>query len=417
MLSNPLWHEGVIGIVASRLVEEYGKPTIMLASPQGKPARGSARSVEGYHITRAIAAQSGMLLGFGGHPMAAGLSMEAKNVEAFRRGVSKALVDQRAGRAPEPTLDIELELPLRELTLDSALELESLAPFGPRNPPVNILCRGLQVEEDQPIGKDKAHRKLTVSDVAGDKREVLWWSSADVALPKGRLDMVVRVRPGFFRGEQTLSISLKDYAQSGMAAAGVDPGPAIAVIDCRTEPAPEDRLARIVAESSGAQVWGEAAAHSEAKPRAELKPGETLVVWSAPPGRAEVASVLAKVKPVQVYVFAKDPGVDSYEAFTQRLGGLVKYAIAEYNGCSSIAELAEAMAHSEGTVACGLGVLPAMGVRAKREEGGTVRFERCEAADVTECARRLRVLLDEARTFRKFFRTTGDVAGFFKEGK
>lgn len=416
VLSNPLWHEGVIGIVASRLVEEYGKPTIMLASPQGKPARGSARSVEGYHITRAIATQSGMLLGFGGHPMAAGLSMEASNVEAFRRGVSKALVDQRTGRAPEPTLDIELELPLRELTLDSALELESLAPFGPGNPPVNILCRGLRVEEDQPIGKDKAHRKLTVSDVAGDKREVLWWSSADAALPKGRLDLVVRVRPGFFRGEQTLSITLKDYERSGLAPADEDAGQAAAVIDCRAEPAPENRLAGIMAERSGAQVWGEAAAHSGAKPRAELKPGETLVVWSSPPGRAEVASVLAKVKPGQVYVFAKDPGVDSYEAFTRRLGGLVKYAIAEYNGCSSIAGLAGAMAHSERTVACGLGVLPAMGVRAKREESGALRFERCAAADVSGCARRLRVLLDEARTFRRFFQTTGDVADFFKEG-
>ena len=413
VLSNPLWHEGVIGIVASRLVEEFGKPTIMLASPQGKPARGSARSVEGYHITRAIATQSGMLLGFGGHPMAAGLSMEAANIEAFRRGVSKALVDQRTGRAPEPTLDIELELPLRELTLDSALELEALAPFGPGNPPVNILCRGLQVEEDRPIGKDQAHRKLTVSDVAGDKREVLWWSSADVALPKGRIDMVVRVRPGFFRGEQTLSIALKDFAQSGIAATAEAVGPAVAVIDCRAEPAPEDRLAEIAAERSGAQVWSEGIPHSGAKPRAELKPGETLVVWSSPPGQAEVAGVLARVKPEQVYVFAKDPGVDTYETFTRRLGGLVKYAIAEYNGCSSIAELAGAMAHSERTVACGLGVLPAMGIRTKREEGGTVRFERCVVADVSGCAQRLRVLLDEARTFRKFFRTAGDVAGFF----
>ena len=413
VLSNPLWHEGVIGIVASRLVEEFGKPTIMLASPEGKPARGSARSVEGYHITRAIATQSGMLLGFGGHPMAAGLSMEATGIEAFRRGVSKALVDQRTGRAPESTLDIELEMPLRALNLESALELEALAPFGPGNPPVNILCRGLQVEEDRPIGKDKAHRKLTVGDVAGHKAEVLWWSSADEALPDGRIDMVLRVRPGFFRGERTLSITLQDFQRSGKADTGESVGPSVAVIDCRNEPAPEERLAGIAAERSGTQVWGEAVARSGAKPRAELKPGETLVVWSSPPGRAEVAEVLARVNPDRVYVFAKDPGVDTHEAFTRRLGGLVKYAIAEYNGCSSIAELAGAMAHGERTVACALGLLPAMGVRAEREEDGRVRFERCAVADVPGCAQRLRVLLNEARTFRKFFRTAGDAAGFF----
>ena len=413
VLANPLWHEGVIGIVASRLVEEFGKPTIMLAAPEGKPARGSARSVEGYHITRAIATQSEMLLGFGGHPMAAGLSMEATSIAAFRRGVSKALVDQRTGRAPEPTLDIELELPLRDVTIDTALQLEALAPFGPGNPPVNILCRGLQVEEDRPIGNDKAHRKLTVSDLAGKKREVLWWSSADEALPNGRLDMVVRIRPGFFRGEQTLSITLQDFERSARAGVAGSAEPTAVVIDCRAESAPEDRLAQITAASAVVQVWGEAVAQPGVKPRAELTPGKILVVWSAPPGRAEVVDVLARVKPEQVYVFAKDPGVDTYGAFTRRLGGVVKYALAEYDGCSSIEQLAGAMAHSERTVACGLEVLPAMGVRAIREADGSIRFERCAVVEVAAEAEKLGVLLDEARAFRQAFRTVVDAASYF----
>ena len=412
VLANPLWHEGVIGIVASRLVEEFGKPTIMLAAPEGKPARGSARSIEGYHITRAIATQSDILLGFGGHPMAAGLSMQAENLEAFRRGVSKALVDQRTGRAPEPTVDIELSLTVEELTLETALQLEVLAPFGSGNSPVNILCHGLQVEEDRPIGKDKAHRKLVVSDVAGHTCEVLWWSSADVALPNGRLDMVVRLRPGFFRGEQTLSITLQDFERSGKAEVAQSVGMAAVVVDCRAESAPEVRLADITAEMDDVLIWGEAVSIDGARPRTELRQSKTLVVWSAPPGRGELSAVLQNVKPAQVYVFAQDPGVDSYDAFARRLGGLVKYAMAEYDGRSSIEKLAAAMAHSERTVIAGLEVLPALGVRVTRQADGQALFERCAVADVADAAEKLRVLLDEARAFRKAFRTALDVASF-----
>ena len=413
VLSNPLWHEGVIGIVASRLVEEFGKPTIMLAAPEGRPARGSARSVEGYHITRAIATQAQLLLGFGGHPMAAGLSMETSEVEAFRRGVSRALVEQRTGRAPEPMLDIELDLPLQELTLDTALQLEALAPFGPGNPPVNILCRGLQVKEDRAIGKDRAHRKLVVGDEAGHQGEVLWWSSADEALPNGRLDMVVRLRPGFFRGAQTLSMTLQDYRRSAAPGGGESLRQHAVIVDCRAESAPAQRLAAITAESAGAQIWGEAVALAGARPRLELAPGETLVVWSAPPGRAEVAGVVEKVKPKRIYVFAVDPGVDTYGAFTRRLGGLVRYAIAEYDGRSSIDQLAGAMAHSARTVTCGLEVLPAMGVRATGAGDGSIRFERCAVADVSSRIDALEVRLDEARAFRRAFRTTADAASFF----
>lgn len=416
VLANPLWHEGVIGIVASRLVEEFGKPTIMLAAPEGKPARGSARSVEGYHITRAIASQAEILLGFGGHPMAAGLSIEAENIEAFRRGVSKALVDQRTGRAPEPTIDIDLELPLEELTLETALQLEALAPFGPGNPPVNILCHGLQVEEDRPIGKDKAHRKLVVSDVAGHKCEVLWWSSADEALPNGRLDMVVRVRQGFFRGQQSLSVTLQDFDRSGKAEVGESAGPTAVVVDCRAESAPEVRLADIISELDDVQIWGEAVSIVGAQPRAELRQGNTLVVWNSPPGRKEVGDVLQIVRPEQIYVFAQDPGLDSHNAFTRRLGGLVKYAMAEYDGRSSIEMLAGAMAHSERTVIAGLEVLPALGVRATWEADGQVLFERCAVVDVVDAADKLRVLLDEARAFRKAFRTALDAASFFVGG-
>ena len=91
VLGHPSWPGGVVGIVASRLKERYNKPVILLNTAEGEPARGSARSIEGLHITEAIAAQKDLLLGFGGHPMAAGMSLEQENLPAFRKGLGKTI--------------------------------------------------------------------------------------------------------------------------------------------------------------------------------------------------------------------------------------------------------------------------------------------------------------------------------------
>lgn len=415
VMANPRWHQGVIGIVASRLVEEFGKPTILFAAPDGQVARGSARSVEGYHITNAIATQGEMLLGFGGHPMAAGLSIDRNNLEAFRRGVSKAIIEQRGGRGPEPTLDIEAELSLGELTLETARQLEALAPFGPGNPPVNILCRGVQVEEDKQIGKEKTHRKLVVADGDGGLRvEVLWWGGAGEQLPEGRIDLVVRMRPGFFNGAQTVTIALQDFRSAGDPVGGKGSA-AAEVVDCRAETEPEERLAEILSLEVGAQVWGEGRGIEQegTRSRGEMGPGEVLVVWTAPPDRKVLAEVVSRVQPERVYVFGVDPEVDEYHEFVRRLGGVVKYALAQYAGRSTLSQLAGAMGHSEAAVACGLTVLSALGVRGMADEDGGVRFERCQAVGLgAEAEETLRSMLNEVRAFRKAFRASEDAAWF-----
>ena len=83
VLSHPMWHPGVIGIVASRLVERFHRPVVLIAAPPGELARGSARWVAGCNITATIAADAEMLAGFGGHPMAAGLSLDAERIPDF----------------------------------------------------------------------------------------------------------------------------------------------------------------------------------------------------------------------------------------------------------------------------------------------------------------------------------------------
>ncbi len=131
LLSHPNWPGGVVGIVANRLVDRYHKPALLLTESEDGILRGSARSVEGLHITEAIAANKDLLLGFGGHPMAAGLSLQKDNLIAFRRGLGKAVERQLGGIIrEEPTLQIDAWLGLDEISLSLADAIEMLAPFG-----------------------------------------------------------------------------------------------------------------------------------------------------------------------------------------------------------------------------------------------------------------------------------------------
>ncbi|MCZ7543431.1 MAG: single-stranded-DNA-specific exonuclease RecJ [Anaerolineae bacterium] len=143
VLAHPGWDAGVLGIVASRLVERFHKPAVLIKAPPDGLGRGSARSVEGCDITAAIAAHAAMLAGFGGHPMAAGLSIEPARIDAFRRALSRTVRAQCDALAAEPALRIDAYLPLSELSLDLARALRRLAPFGAGNPPLTLASRDL----------------------------------------------------------------------------------------------------------------------------------------------------------------------------------------------------------------------------------------------------------------------------------
>jgi single-stranded-DNA-specific exonuclease len=135
VLSHPNWPGGVVGIVANRLVDRYHKPALLLTEGEDGILRGSARSVEGLHITEAITANRDLLLNFGGHPMAAGVSLQKDNLTAFRRGLGKA-IEKQLGEIvrEEPTLQIDAWLDLDEVDLELADAIEMLAPFGAGTP-------------------------------------------------------------------------------------------------------------------------------------------------------------------------------------------------------------------------------------------------------------------------------------------
>ncbi len=412
VLANPEWHQGVIGIVASRLVEEFGKPTILLASPEDGLARGSARSIEGYHITDAIATQADYLHGFGGHPMAAGMALESHDIDRFRRGVSKAIIEQRAGKIPEATLDISLEVELADIGLVLAEEVELLAPFGAGNPPVNYLCRNVVVVKDEVFGQDLSHRKLYLGDERSKPVEVIWWGGAGMSLPDGELDVVFRMRPGYFRGERTLRITLQDY-QHADRLRKEETIASYRIHDYRREPDPAASLQVLQTQQPAIQVWGEGVpAVDGMKSRHHLEPSRVLVIWSIPPDRATLLNVLDIVSPEEIYCFANDPDMDQPAKFLKRLVGLAKYALSQYNGETTLEALSAACAQSASCVIVGLSQLAKLGIDTSLEADGIVRLAqgRKQRGDGVDSA--LLNALKEHAAFRRAYATVEDLEAF-----
>lgn len=407
VLAHPSWPAGVIGIVASRLAERFHRPVVLLAAPPGQLARGSARSVEGCNISQAIVAHRDLLAGFGGHPMAAGLSIDPERIPEFRRKLSRSVAAQLGAAAVEPSLPIDGYLPLADLSLDLAADLERLAPFGPGNPRLVLVSPNHILVNESTIGRTREHRRLTVEDELGARQPVLWWQGAGWPLPEGRFDLAYTARASTWRGQRQVQIEWVD-ARPVPGAPIVVQAAWPAIVDHRRALQPLAVLSQMRSQP-GAQVWaeGEAGRELAGQDRSELAPADTLLIWTIPPGRSELQTVLNQVKPKEIILFADDPGMDQLDAFLARLAGLVKRALHTEAGQVSVARLAAATAQRAAAVRLGLRWLAARGhIRIEAEEGDALRLAASaepSSADLPAVTAQLRALLAETAAFRRYF--------------
>jgi single-stranded-DNA-specific exonuclease len=368
VIASTNWDAGIVGIVAGRLAERYHKPAIVLSAPPGEMARGSARSVEGVDIHAAIAAHKEMLYRCGGHPMAAGLSIEAERLDEFRRALWRTL-EQTAPPPAEREVHIDAVLSLDQISAGLARAVNALSPFGSGNEAPILAIRDLTLVSSATIGRTREHRRLVVRDGEGREQPVLWWRSGDQAPPEGTFDLAFTVGINRFRGEESVQLTWVDARVTAPPAIAVSPAPAIAVHDLREEalrlargPVPFRSILAAAGLHAGRAdaeplAWGEglrAPAGVSLSDRNALAEAEMLIVWTTPPGPGELHRALEVVSPRQVILLGIDPGLDTLRAFWERLAGLVKYALREYRGQASLSALAAAMAHGEETVRLGL---------------------------------------------------------------
>jgi len=204
------WNIGVVGIVASRVQKEFYRPTVILGgSPNG--LRGSGRSIKGFDLAAALKECDDVLDRYGGHAMAAGVSMQSDNLEAFRERLNEVAKNKLAKELLQPTLKLDGSILLHELNLGAVQSLELLQPTGMGLPTFQVAVP--QLELNAPVrwmGADKQHAKLSVTNGQASA-EVVCWNAKSDPLPEGRFDLAAQPSINLWRGRRSLQLKMLDW--------------------------------------------------------------------------------------------------------------------------------------------------------------------------------------------------------------
>jgi single-stranded-DNA-specific exonuclease len=208
VLADERWHPGVIGIVASRLVERYHRPTVLIAIENGQ-GRGSARSIHGFHLYRALQLCREHLTAFGGHEFAAGASLAADAVPAFTLAFERAAA---AALRPEdllPGMGHDGDVLLEELTHDAVRGLAGLSPFGAGNPEAVFLLRGVHAQQVAVVGE--RHLRLTLRQGGFSLPAIAFGAATRRDELTGELDALGTPTLNEWRGRVSVQLRLKDF--------------------------------------------------------------------------------------------------------------------------------------------------------------------------------------------------------------
>jgi single-stranded-DNA-specific exonuclease len=208
-----LWHIGVVGIVASRVLQAFYRPTIILGGPAERDAdwRGSGRSIAGFDLAAALCECDDLLTRHGGHAMAAGLSIRPDNIDALRQRLNTLASRALKPEDLQPPLRLDAEVGLEEMTLESLHEFSRLSPVGQGNPGVQFCARQLtHARPLQRIGADKQHVKMWVTDHTATL-EALWWNGGAESLPVGKFDLAFAPQVNLFNGRHTVQLKVLDW--------------------------------------------------------------------------------------------------------------------------------------------------------------------------------------------------------------
>ena len=322
----PSWNPGVTGIVASRLVELYDKPVLMLTK-LGEKARGSARSIPGVPISDLIKMSSNILDRYGGHPMAAGVSLPRENVSQLRREMASNFSQVVGDRLPVFEVYIDELLPFQSISIDYIKDFNRLAPFGAGNPPLLFATRGVSLIDDRIIGKNKNHRKLTLKDSSGTLQEILWWNSVDINLPQSPFDLAYSLSLSEYQNQPQVQATLQHVKETSITPLQLKPKQPLQIIDYRHSPEPERDLVDIMGARPNSKIWAEYNAPSDfpSFPRGDLSTSSCLIIWTAPPSLYELRNVIHTVLPDTLVLFGLSPFPHTNRSVLEIILGMLQH--------------------------------------------------------------------------------------------
>lgn len=219
VIDDDTWQQGIIGIVSSRITERYGLPSILISfdgTAQGIPSpsdvgKGSGRSIKGMNLVEALTDSEDLLIRFGGHELAAGLSIQRCNIDAFRRKINQYAAERLHDDMLCVSLDADCEVESKDLTMKLAHEITAMEPFGVCNPVPNLILREARVTRVIPLGMGK-HTKL-ILEKEGRELTAIWFGVSTLQLPfevGDLVDVLFQLTVNEFQNTVSLQMIVQD---------------------------------------------------------------------------------------------------------------------------------------------------------------------------------------------------------------
>lgn len=361
------WHIGIIGIVASKIVEKYGKPAFLMTySEETKQIRCSARGIEGcndLNLYEIISNISDLLDGFGGHALAAGLyfSKEKHSFDEVKKALINSYNNLMDNKKLVPVINIDMELSPNEITEDLIKDISRLQPFGASNPAPIFAIKDFVLKEKKLMGSNKEHLRLTV-EKDGYSYNAIWWSYGDIGLTGGdKLDIAFSPQKNEFNGNVSIQLIIKDIHSDCFAQLNDSN---IIMYDNRKKTDILNKVNGYLKTSKyNFVIFAENQTIKETLKkypeiykriidRTNLNPADGIMFFDYPPAEEIMEKLLSKISPIRIHYMSYDVETNQNYNFLKTIGGMIKYACNNENGQFDIERCARFLGITENLVEC-----------------------------------------------------------------
>ncbi len=355
-LFNEDWHIGIIGIVASKLIEKYNRPVFMMTKDSSEPThiRCSCRSVKGINVYEVLEIHSEMFLGFGGHSMAAGFSFDENKIsfEEFKNRLSSTVEEVSQGLDLTPCLDIDLVLSSDDIKHSLVNEIDKLQPFGAKNPAPVFALKDLKLSQYKMMGQSANHLKMFVTGSNNQVFECVKWNYPDFNLPiNSSLDIAFCPKINHFNGNTTIQLDLKDIQSEYL----VQKNDSIKILDHRKKTGilsqvidyintSKKQIALFIENKKTEEIISsQLAGKSKIFNRLSIpENADQVMLFDCPPSREILNKIVLETKANTVHIMNFDSNTLSTDEFIKVFSGMLKYADKNKNGLINLDELAKA---------------------------------------------------------------------------
>lgn len=348
VLYNEGWHIGIIGIVASKLVEKYYKPVFLMNYNREKNQyRCSARSIEGAPLYDIINANAELFDGFGGHKLAAGLgfSGDKTSFETVKKALCDTVKEYTSSKELKPFIKIDLMLEPSDITVDLVEEISQLEPFGASNPSPIFAVNNLKVKQKRLMGSDNSHLRLIVGNGICEDMTSIWWQKGDITLSTGdSVDIAFHPQINEFNGNISVQLIIDDIHSDALVEEEPAAQTAYKIYDNRNKTGilatvndyikTSKYKIRVFAESKYIldTIKSYANIASKTFTRQDIPQCDVVMFFDYPADKETLDNILEKAQPKGLHFMNYEPKILDEQEFLKTFTGMLKFAVHNNGG-------------------------------------------------------------------------------------